>query len=56
MTRSETARVKQLRKMYTIGPCVRNHVVKSGTIFDRDPMNRIQCDPLHLRPGEGRTA
>lgn len=31
----------------SIGPCVRNHVVKSGTIFDRDPMSRIQCDPFH---------
>ncbi len=31
----------------SIGPCIRNHVVKSGTIFDRDPMSRIQCDPFH---------
>ena len=31
----------------TIGPCVRNHVVKSGSIFDPDPMSKIQCDPFH---------
>jgi radical SAM protein with 4Fe4S-binding SPASM domain len=31
----------------SIGPCIRNHVVKSGTIFDGDPMSRIQCDPFH---------
>jgi uncharacterized protein len=31
----------------SIGPCIRNHVVKSGTIFDRDPMSRIWCDPFH---------
>lgn len=31
----------------SIGPCIRNHVVKSGTIFDRDPMSRIQCESFH---------
>jgi radical SAM protein with 4Fe4S-binding SPASM domain len=28
----------------TIGPCIRNHSLKTGTIFDPDPMARIQCD------------
>lgn len=31
----------------SIGPCIRNHVVKSGTIFDPDPMSGIQCDAFH---------
>lgn len=31
----------------SIGPCIRNHVVKSGTIFDPDPMKIIQCDSFH---------
>jgi len=36
----------------SVGPCVRNHVVKSGTIFDPDPMSRIQCDPFHYDLGK----
>jgi radical SAM protein with 4Fe4S-binding SPASM domain len=31
----------------SIGPCIRNHVMKSGTIFDQDPMSRMQCDSFH---------
>jgi len=31
----------------SLGPCIRNHVVKSGTIFDPDPLARLQCDPFH---------
>lgn len=30
-----------------IGPCIRNHSLKTGTIFDPDPMEKIQCNPLH---------
>jgi radical SAM protein with 4Fe4S-binding SPASM domain len=27
-----------------IGPCIRNHSLKTGTIFDEDPLSAIQCD------------
>jgi len=27
----------------TIGPCVRNHTLKTGTIIDTDPMSKIRC-------------
>jgi uncharacterized protein len=27
----------------SIGPCIRDHSFKTGTIFDPDPMSRIQC-------------
>jgi radical SAM protein with 4Fe4S-binding SPASM domain len=31
----------------TIGPCIRNHSMKTGTIFDPDPLSKIQCDSFH---------
>lgn len=31
----------------TIGPCLRNHSFKTGTIFDADPMSKLQCDIYH---------
>ncbi|MBI4720679.1 MAG: SPASM domain-containing protein [Chitinivibrionia bacterium] len=31
----------------SIGPCIRDHSLKSGTIFDADPLSRIQCDSYH---------
>ena len=31
----------------TIGPCVRNHLMKTGTIFDPDPLSKLQCDSFH---------
>lgn len=31
----------------TIGPCLRNHSFKTGTIFDADPLSKIQCDQFH---------
>ena len=30
-----------------IGPCIRNHSKKTGTIFDEDPLSKIQCDSFH---------
>jgi len=30
-----------------IGPCIRHHSLKTGTIFDPDPLNRIQCEEFH---------
>lgn len=36
----------------SVGPCVRNHVVKSGTIFDEDPMSQIQCNAFHYDLGK----
>lgn len=31
----------------TIGPCIRNHSFKSGTIFDANPLSKIQCYDFH---------
>lgn len=31
----------------TIGPCIRNHSFKSGTIYDVNPLARIQCYDFH---------
>jgi uncharacterized protein len=31
----------------TIGPCLRNHSFKTGTIFDPDPMSLLQCEAYH---------
>jgi uncharacterized protein len=31
----------------SIGPCLRNHTVKTGTIFDPDPLTRLSCDLFH---------
>lgn len=31
----------------SVGPCIRNHSMKTGTIFDADPMSSIQCDSFH---------
>lgn len=33
----------------TIGPCLRNHSFKTGTIFDPDPMSKLRCDTFHYR-------
>jgi len=44
----------------TIGPCLRNQTFKTGTIFDADPLSKIQCDTFHFDikmpdiPGECR--
>ncbi len=35
-----------------IGPCLRNHAHKTGTIFDADPMSRIRCDAFHYDLGK----
>jgi uncharacterized protein len=38
----------------TIGPCLRNHTFKSGTIFDENPLAALECDTFHYdlgRPG-----
>jgi uncharacterized protein len=35
----------------TIGPCLRNHGFKSGTIFDPDPLARLACDTFHYDAG-----
>jgi len=31
----------------TIGPCLRNQSFKTGTIFDANPLAKIQCDTFH---------
>ena len=35
----------------TIGPCLRDHAFKTGTIFDPDPLNRLQCNTFHYEIG-----
>ncbi len=32
----------------TFGPCIRDHGFKTGTLFDPDPMDRLQCDRFHF--------
>ncbi|MDD5307068.1 MAG: SPASM domain-containing protein [Deltaproteobacteria bacterium] len=36
----------------SIGPCLRNHSLKTGTIFDADPLSRIQCESFHYDVGK----
>jgi radical SAM protein with 4Fe4S-binding SPASM domain len=36
----------------SIGPCLRNHSFKTGTIFDSDPLSRIQCGTFHYDLGK----
>jgi uncharacterized protein len=31
----------------TVGPCIRDHSFKTGTIFDENPLSLIQCDTFH---------
>ncbi|NLW36425.1 radical SAM/SPASM domain-containing protein [Syntrophorhabdus aromaticivorans] len=41
---------KRLAVVYpdgTIGPCIRNHSFKTGTIFDENPLSKIQCYDFH---------
>ena len=41
---------KRLAVIYpdgTIGPCIRDHSFKSGTIFDANPLSRLQCNTFH---------
>ncbi len=41
---------KRLAAVYpdgTIGPCIRDHLFKTGTIFDPKPLSKIQCDMFH---------
>jgi uncharacterized protein len=30
-----------------IGPCIRNHSLKTGTVFDPDPVSKLQVDSYH---------
>jgi uncharacterized protein len=32
----------------TIGPCIRDHAFKTGTLLDANPLRRIQCDIFHF--------
>lgn len=36
----------------TIGPCIRDHAFKTGTLFDSDPLSKIQCNTFHFDAGE----
>jgi uncharacterized protein len=36
----------------TVGPCIRNHSFKTGTIFDANPLSKIQCDTFHYDAAE----
>lgn len=35
-----------------IGPCIRDHGVKTGTLFDPDPLSKIQCETFHFDLGK----
>jgi uncharacterized protein len=32
----------------SFGPCIRDHSFKTGTIFDSDPMAKLQCERFHF--------
>jgi radical SAM additional 4Fe4S-binding domain len=32
----------------SVGPCIRDHAFKTGTIFDENPLSKIQCDVFHF--------
>jgi radical SAM protein with 4Fe4S-binding SPASM domain len=32
----------------TIGPCIRDHSYKTGSIFDADPLAKLQCSQFHF--------
>ncbi len=36
----------------SVGPCIRDHSFKSGTIFDSEPLSTIQCDTFHYGTAE----
>lgn len=41
---------KRLATVYpdgTVGPCIRDHSFKTGTIFDANPLSKIQCEIFH---------
>jgi len=41
---------KRLAAVYpdgTVGPCIRDHSFKTGTIFDEDPLSILQCSAFH---------
>jgi len=31
----------------SIGPCIRNHSLKTGTVFDENPLGKLQCGSYH---------
>ena len=32
----------------SFGPCIRDHFFKTGTIFDSDPLSKLQCELFHF--------
>ena len=32
----------------SIGPCIRDHAFKTGTIFDPDPLGKLYCEKFHF--------
>ena len=41
---------KRIANVYpdgSIGPCIRNHLCKTGTIFDKNPLDKIQSHQFH---------
>jgi len=39
----------------TVGPCIRDHSFKTGTIFDADPLSALQCNIFHYDIGNSDT-
>jgi uncharacterized protein len=35
-----------------IGPCIRDHAFKTGTLFDPDPLSKLQCETFHFDLGK----
>lgn len=40
-------RIAKVNPDGTIGPCIRNQTVKTGTIFDANPLDKIDCGAFH---------
>jgi uncharacterized protein len=35
----------------SVGPCLRNHIEKTGSIFDVNPLGALQCSAFHYDAG-----
>ena len=36
----------------TVGPCIRNHILKTGTIFEPEPLSAIQCEQYYYETAQ----
>lgn len=41
-------RIAKVNPDGSFGPCIRDHSFKTGTIFDENPLSKIQCNTFHF--------